>query len=109
MKSQINKVLEIDEKTQKLVKDTEKKIEKVREEFRKRATDMENFALEDAKKTAQEEFDKIIEEAKSIATKKEDDDKEKLKEIDELYNKNEKKLIDRAFNKFILGEDDWSG
>ncbi|RVU55681.1 hypothetical protein [Anaerosphaera multitolerans] len=105
MKGQIDEIIKIDEKTQILVKETEEKIEELREDFRKKATDMENKAIEDAKITAQEEFDKIINQSKAEAEKKERENREKLKKVDLLYEKNKKYLIDKVFNEFILNKD----
>lgn len=106
MKDKIEGILEIDKKTQDIVAKTEKAIEEERENLRITLTKMENEATENAKKIAQDEFDKIISEAEDKANKKRQANEEILKEVDTLYEKNKEELINTAFNKFILGRDE---
>lgn len=106
MKDKIEGILAIDKKTQDIVEETEKKIKEGREKLKETLTNMENESNENAKKSAQEQFDAIISKAEEEAKKREDANKEKLKEIDLLYEKNKQSLIDTAFNKIILGRDE---
>lgn len=106
MRDKIEGILDIDKKTQDLVEKTEGEIEKERESLRLALTKMENESTENAKKIAQEKFDEIIAQAEAEANKRRSKNQEQLKEIDVLYEQNKEKLINKAFNQFILGKDE---
>lgn len=106
MKDQIEGILDIDKKTQDIVEKTEREIESERENLRLTLTKMENEATENAKKTAQEKFDEIIQKAEAEADSRRTENEKSLKEIDALYEVDKEKLINTAFNKFILGKDE---
>lgn len=106
MKDQIEGILDIDKKTQDIVEKTEREMESERENLRLTLTKMENEATENAKKTAQEKFDEIIKKAEAEADSRRAENEKSLKEIDALYEVDKEKLINTAFNKFILGKDE---
>lgn len=106
MKDKIEGIFEIDEKTKKIVDLTDKEIAEDVEDLRKTLTAMENESNEKAKKTAMEEFDKVISEAEKEAEEKNSENAIQLKEIDKIYEEHKEELIEEAFSKIVLGRDD---
>ncbi|WP_036730366.1 MULTISPECIES: hypothetical protein [Peptoniphilus] len=106
MKETIESIIDIDNRTEELVKQTDLEEERLREELRKKLTDMESKANNEAKIKAQEIFDKIISEAGLEVERRKLENSKRLKKIDENYENNKDYLIEKAFDKIILSKDD---
>lgn len=104
MKKTIDSVIEIDKKAKEMVAVTLKDLDYIQKKTKDELLAMENKAIEDAKKTAQEKYDAIIEDykRKSELEKKKGDDQ--LRKMDEIYQQQKSDLVDLAFSRLIRGE-----
>ncbi|WP_138159560.1 hypothetical protein [Peptoniphilus catoniae] len=104
MKDSIDRVLDIDEKTSELVKKNEEEIESLKNKLRDELDLMEKSAREKAKEISDNKYDEIINQAEKDKKAGEEDIARRLKSIDEEFEKQKADLINKAFNKFVLGE-----
>lgn len=104
LKKTIDSVIEIDKKAKEMVAVTLKDLDYIQKKTKDELLAMENKAIEDAKKTAQEKYDAIIEDykRKSELEKKKGDDQ--LRKMDEIYQQQKSDLVDLAFSRLIRGE-----
>lgn len=97
LKDGIDSILTIDKKTKELVEDTDKRIEKIRADLRKKLTDMENDSIEEAKKLGQEKSQEIIDDFDSKVNNLKEQNENRLNEIQQFYKDHEEELLDEAF------------
>ena len=102
MKETIESIISIDKKTSKLIKATEEKIKSIREETKKTLVEMESKINGEATKEANKSYDEIIAKGQEEADKRLRENKKKIDEIDTIYEEKKERLLQEAFNKFIL-------
>lgn len=106
MKESIDSIIAIDNKTKEMVNKTNKEIFDLREDLQKRIIDMENKTLEQAKDLAKSKYNEITKSFEDKASLILSENRKRLKEVEDDYNKEENHLIDKAL-KIILDEDDY--
>lgn len=106
MKESIDSIIAIDNKTKEMVNKTNKEIFDLREDLQKKIIDMENKTLEQAKDLAKSKYNEITKSFEDKASLILSENRKRLKEVEDDYNKEENHLIDKAL-KIILDEDDY--
>lgn len=101
MKENINSIISIDNSTKEVVKETEDKINLIRENLRESLTNMENESNDRAKALAMEEYDKILNKFQRDAEEKKMENDKRLEKIEGLYNKKREDIIKKAFDLII--------
>lgn len=104
LKETIDSVIAIDKRAKEMVAVTLKDLDYIQKKTKDELLDMENKAIEDAKKTAQKKYEAIIEEYKRKSEKEKKKGEDQLKKMDEIYQQQKSDLVDLAFSKLIRGK-----
>lgn len=106
MKESIDNVISIDNKTKELVNKTEKEIQEIRDDLQKKLINMENKTLEEAKDLAKSKYEEITKSFEERASLILSENRKKLKQVEDDYNKEENNLIEKVID-IILNEDEY--
>ncbi len=106
MKESIDNVISIDNKTKELVNKTEKEIQEIRDDLQKKLINMENKTLEEAKDLAKSKYEEITKSFEERASLILSENRKKLKQVEDDYNKEENNLIEKVIE-IILNEDEY--
>ncbi|MDD7363443.1 MAG: hypothetical protein SPI65_04640 [Peptoniphilus sp.] len=97
MEQLIRGVIELDERTDKMVREKEASIEEDKSGLQKRFSEMEADERESSKKAAKESYDEIYSDAMDVVDKIKEKNHLKLEQVDDIYKKHKDELVEEAF------------
>lgn len=106
MEEFIQKILLLDKKTKELAQSSELELAKQKAETMDFLNSFEVKGHEEAKKKAQESFEKAYQEARVQAQEIHRENLAEVESLDQYYNRNKERLVDQAFILLGLGKED---
>lgn len=101
MEDMIRQVLQMDEKTKKLVKESEKKLEAEKAETETRLNQLEVEGHEESKQAAIDEYNRVYAKALDEVKEIEEENQRKIDAVDAFYQENKEDLVEKAFRMII--------
>ena len=97
MEHLIRSVIELDERTDAMVRQEEKAIDDEKTGLQKHFTEMEVDEREASKASAKESYDKIYNEAMDVVAGIKENNRKKLESVDAVYKAHKAELVEEAF------------
>ncbi|MDQ0508516.1 Uncharacterised protein [Aedoeadaptatus ivorii] len=98
MEQLIRNVIDLDEKTKKMVESKESAIRNEKSQMQKIFSEMEVEQRERSKQVAREQYDEIYGEARAVVDEIAENNRKMLDRVDEIYNRHKEELVEEAFN-----------
>ncbi|MEJ8786272.1 hypothetical protein [Peptoniphilus sp. HCN-40583] len=97
MEHLIRSVIDLDERTDAMVRNEEKAIDDEKADLQKHFTELEVDEREASKASAKESYDKIYNEAMGVVEGIKENNRKKLESVDAVYKAHKAELVEEAF------------